>query len=131
MGDNAIILNNRWGPQLVHHQSDPSQLEVGDEAVLKPETGRLRILATYWRCSSPSRPAQLKETDSDASLPHGLYHRLSHYLRFQRSEDSPLYYGQGDIQHWVQKHMAHPGHHSICGGDFNSAFASPSMPIWH
>jgi len=37
----AIILNNRWGPQLVHHRSDPSQLGVVDEAVLKLHTGRL------------------------------------------------------------------------------------------
>jgi len=117
VGGIAIILNNRLGPQLVHHRSDASQLWVVDEAVLKLHTGRLQILATYWPFPPPSRPDPPQVTDSDAPLRHGLYHRLSHYLRSQRSTDSPLHYAQDTIQHWVQKHMAQPGHHSICGGD--------------
>ena len=123
VGGIAIILNNRWGPQLVNHRSDPSQLGVVDEAVLKLPTGRLQILATYWPFPPPSRPDP-QNTDSDAPLRHGLYHRLSHYLRSQRSTSSPLHYAQDTIQHWVQKHMAQPGHHSICGGDFNSVWTN-------
>jgi len=89
VGGIAIILNNRWGPQLVHHRSDSSQLGV-DEAVLKLHTGRLQILATYWPFPPPSRPDPPQDTDSDAPLRHGLYHRLSHYLRSQRSTISNI-----------------------------------------
>ena len=53
VGGNAILLNNRWGPQLVHHKSDPSQLSVVDEAILQLQGGRLQILATYWPFPHP------------------------------------------------------------------------------
>ena len=48
VGGNAIILNNRWGSQLAHYKSDPSQLSVVNEALLTIPGGRLPVLATYW-----------------------------------------------------------------------------------
>ena len=48
VGGNAIVLNHRWGPQLVHYKSDPSRLSVVDEAILAFPGGRLQVLATYW-----------------------------------------------------------------------------------
>jgi len=46
VGGNAIVLNNRWGPQLVHYKSDPSRLSVVNEAILAFPVGRLQVLAT-------------------------------------------------------------------------------------
>jgi len=48
VGGNAIILNNRWGPQLAHYKSDPLHLSVVNEAILTIPGGRLQVLATYW-----------------------------------------------------------------------------------
>jgi len=33
---------------------------------------------------------------------------------------TPLDYARDTIQRWAQRHVSHPGNHSICGGDFNS-----------
>ena len=45
---NAIVLKKKWGSQLTHYQSNPSQLSVTDEALLKGQGGRLQILAMFW-----------------------------------------------------------------------------------
>jgi len=120
VGGNAIILNNRWGPQLAHYKSDPSHLSVVDEAILTIPGGRLQILATYWPFPPAHSSAPTDSTDPSSSLRRGLYHRLSHYLTAQGSKATPLDYTRDTIQHWAQRHMSRPGNHSVCGGDFNS-----------
>ena len=120
VGGNAIVLNNRWGPQLVHYKSDPSRLSVVDEAILAFPGGRLQVLATYWPFPPASTPLDHNPRDSAAPLRRGLYHRLSQYLHSQGSPATPPDYARDTIQHWVQRHVSIPGHHSICGGDFNS-----------
>ena len=91
-----------------------------DEAILTIQGGRLQILATYWPFPPAHSAVPSELTDSSSSLRRGLYHRLSHYLKAQGSKATPLDYARDTIQHWAQRHMSHPGHHSICGGDINS-----------
>ena len=116
VGGNAIVLKNRWGPQLVHYKSDPSRLSVVDEAILAFPGGRLQVLATYWPFPPASTTLDQTLPDLSAPLRRGLYHRLSQYLHSQGSTETPLAYARDTIQHWVQRHVSTPGHHSICGG---------------
>jgi len=109
-----------WGPQLVHYKSDPSRLSVVDEAILAFPGGRLQVLATYWPFPPASTTIDHTLPDLSAPLRRGLYHRLAQYLHSQGSTDTPLAYARDTIQHWVQRHVSTPGHHPICGGDFNS-----------
>jgi len=54
--------------------------------------------------------------DTEGRIRRGLYHRLTSYLKSDKSLDSPLSYVQSTILH---RHMSTPGNHSLCGGDFN------------
>ena len=120
VGGNAIILNNRWGPQLAHYKSDPSHLSLVDEALLTIPGGRLQVLAMYWPFPPAHSPVPPEDTGLSSSFRRGLYHRLSHYLNAQGSKVTPLDYTRDTIQHWAHRHMSPPGNYSICGGDFYS-----------
>ena len=117
VGGNVIILNARWGPSLVNFKSDPSGLCVVDEAIVGTAHGRLQILATYWPFPTPLSSGS--NADTEGRIRRGLYHRLTSYLKSDKSLDSPLSYVQSTIQHWMHRHMSTPGNHSLCGGDFN------------
>ena len=117
VGGNVIILNARWGPSLVQFKSDPSGLCVVDEAIVGTAHGRLQILATYWPFPTPLTSGSTD--DIDGRTRRGLYHRLTSYLKSDKSPASPLSYVQSTIQFWMHRHMSTPGNHSLCGGDFN------------
>jgi len=97
VGGNAIILNNRWGPQLAHYKSDPSHLSLVDEVLLTIPGGRLQVLATYWPFPPAHSPVPPEHTDLSSSLRRCLYHRLSHYLNAQGSKGTPLDYTRDTI----------------------------------
>ena len=66
-------------------------------------------------------PFHRRTPPSRLSLPIHLPPSVAaHHLKAQGSKATPLDYARDTIQHWAQRHMSHPGHHSICSGDFNS-----------
>ena len=77
-------------------------------------------MATYWPFPQASTTTDQNLPDLSAPLRRGVCHRLSQYLHSQGSPNTTLDCARDTIQHWVQRHMPTPGHHSICGGDFNS-----------
>jgi len=82
-----------------------------------------------WPRTGPSQASTTTDQhlpDLSGPLRRGLYHyRFSQYLHSHGSPDTPLDHARDIIQHWVQRHMFTPGHHSFCGGDFNSLSGIP------
>jgi len=115
VGGNVIILHDGWGPFLIQFKSDPSGLGVVNEAL---------IIVPWDQLSNPCNAVAVLPLEQTLPPPTRTKIIGSVEVSFTASPyilslQSPGR-AQLTIQHWMHRHVATPGNHTVYGGDFNS-----------